>query len=655
MGVNPHLQSRRLTNKKIKQFLIFIFKGNMRITVNILFCFLPGLTGLANAPFFADQQSQRNSYGKDTAELRKFVDSTSKYYYLGKFDSVMKFAGLLEERSEKIKYKEGVAIAQKWIGSVYRRKGEMDPAIKNFKLAMKNYEDINNYKGVVKMNNLLGDLYYYTADYDLSQDHYLKALAINEKSRDKEGVAISYNNIGRIYDSQENYKKALSYYEKSVELKKTIDNKSSLANTYNNMARTYLKSNSFDSARYFFELARKLFNLAGESIGEADCFMSIGNLKYETGDYAGGVNSQNEALRIYKNKNDQLRIAACQLALGKSFLMLNNFNTAEAFFIEALAGSINGKMKKNTMEVYLYLSRLKDKKAEYKTALSFYKLYTEMKDSIFREESRNKIIEINEKYESAKKDKAIVELNQQKNRIIAENTFKTLERENRIKFLVTIILSACILLFLFYRFFNLKQQKDRQREFTKQLIQSQEDERKRISKDLHDGIGQNLLVIKSSCKEQLPLIESTIEDLRNISRNMHPVQLEKLGFTKATESIILEAKRNSTILFTYELDDVDKLLTPDRQINLFRIIQECISNILKHSGTSAAKITILKSNGRIVTSIYDKGKGFDINEARKRKSLGLTSITERVELIDGKLEINSGPNGTRIEIILKYA
>lgn len=627
----------------------------MKFVYNILTCLIFCHTSFADTPFVSNNDSKQYNYDKDTVEIYNYVDSVSKYFYLGKFNAAMKCANLVEKKANKLNYKEGLAIAQRWKGSIYKGKAQMDSALLCYNLALKYYDELNNTKGFVKVCNILGDFYYNSTEYEISQEYYLKALAINEKMNDSIGLAISYNNIGRIYYSQENYENALIYYFKAIEIKNLLENKSSLAITYNNIAKTYLKVNSYDSAGYFFDIAKKLFNKSGDLVGEADCLMSMGNLKYESKEYLTSISSLNEAFRVYKIINDSIRIAASQLALGKNYLMLNNFNKAEFFFREVLRISIHFKIKKNLMDVYLYLSHLKNKKAEYKEALEYYKSYTEMKDSIFSEESRNKIIEINKKYESVKKDKAIVELNQEKNRIIAENTLKSLARENKTKFLITVTFLICALILLFYRFSNMKLQKERQKEFTKQLIESQEDERKRISKDLHDGIGQNLLVIKNSCPNEISLIESTIKDLRNISRNMHPVQLEKLGFTKATESIIMEAKHNSKILFTYEMDDVNNYLTPIRQINLFRIIQECISNILKHSETSAAKITIIKNADKIVTSIYDKGKGFDINEARKKKSLGLTSITERVELIDGKLEINSGVHGTRIEIILKYA
>ena len=223
------------------------------------------------------------------------------------------------------------------------------------------------------------------------------------------------------------------------------------------------------------------------------------------------------------------------------------------------------------------------------------------------------------------------------------------------KFFIAVILGVALLLIFCITYINQKKQKNKQRQFSLQLIQSQEEERKRVSKELHDGIGQNLLLLKNSYKDQIPLMEATIEDLRNISRNMHPVQLEKLGFKKAVESIISEAKKNSNILFTYEIGDVDQFLTTSDQLNLYRIVQECISNILKHSQTTAAKIAIVKEGNKIITSIYDKGKGFNIKEALMQKTLGLNSITERVALMSGKLNITSNDKGTFIEIILKHA
>ena len=153
--------------------------------------------------------------------------------------------------------------------------------------------------------------------------------------------------------------------------------------------------------------------------------------------------------------------------------------------------------------------------------------------------------------------------------------------------------------------------------------------------------------------EGKPLIESTIEELRTISRNLHPILLEKLGFKKAIENVVDLASKSTSIYMSYEIDDVNKVLNPEQQINIFRIVQECMSNILKHSQATAARVVISKLGLKVKITIFDNGIGFNLSEAKKKKSLGLASMEERTKLISGDIQISSIPGQTKIEIKVK--
>lgn len=592
----------------------------------------------------------------DTQEVKKLLDSVKKYYNLQQLNIAQNYIDIAKAESEKIDYKEGLAIVEKWFGRMCADKGQISLAIEHIKSGLEIYTAINNYAGIIKMNNILGDYHYQRSDFNTALQYYVEALEISETIKDNNSISISHNNLGLIYTSQAKFEKAFHHYMESVRIKKKLkNNQFNLALTYNNIGRAYLKRKYYDSATYFADLAYKINFQLNDTDKIGDYYLFTGNISYEKGEYQNAEKLHRIALGIFeKNKNIQ-RSLHCKIGLAKDYIGLKKNELAKNLLIDVIAVASNLKTTGFLMDAYLNLSNIYSNTKEYGKALDYYKLYSQAKDSIFNEETRNNIIEINSKYEIDKKDRAMEKLNREKEKIIIENRFQISERKKQTTILLTITISLSVLLLLAYALYSLKKQQRKQKAFTQQLIQSQEDDRKRISKELHDGIGQNLLIIKNACMAQVPLIETTIEDLRSISRNMHPVQLEKLGFQKAVESIITEAKQNSSIMFTHEIDNIDKLLSPNQQINLYRIVQECISNIIKHSGTSAAKITIQPIGNRIVTTIQDKGKGFDLKEAQKKKSLGLTSIAERIELIDGKLKMSSDYNGTRIEITLKHA
>lgn len=209
-----------------------------------------------------------------------------------------------------------------------------------------------------------------------------------------------------------------------------------------------------------------------------------------------------------------------------------------------------------------------------------------------------------------------------------------------------------------------------QEAFSRQLIESQETERKRIAGELHDSIGQNLLIIKnrallgltenapqSASVEQLNEISSaatqTIEEVRAIAGNLRPYKLDRLGLTKALASIVDQARNSSEIHFTSEIDQVNGLFSKEAEINLFRIVQESLNNILKHSKATEVSVVVKRDDQSVHLEIHDNGVGFDaaLMESSAQRGFGLAGIGERVRIIGGKYSLRSSPGqGTTISI-----
>ena len=216
-----------------------------------------------------------------------------------------------------------------------------------------------------------------------------------------------------------------------------------------------------------------------------------------------------------------------------------------------------------------------------------------------------------------------------------------------------------------------KQRQAAQRAFSRELLASQERERKRIAAELHDSIGQRLVVIKNLAllrlqnlngnlveREQVEEIcteaSSAITEVREISHDLRPYQLDRLGLTKALRSMVESVGKASKTAFSSSIDDIDDLLTPEYQIGFYRITQECLSNILKHAEASEANVVVRRNGTRLQLSVSDNGKGFTTSSANteaRKGGFGLINISERVQLFAGKLEIQSAPmKGATINI-----
>lgn len=213
---------------------------------------------------------------------------------------------------------------------------------------------------------------------------------------------------------------------------------------------------------------------------------------------------------------------------------------------------------------------------------------------------------------------------------------------------------------------GLRQEQERQQNVAKQLIDSQESERKRIATELHDGIGQNLLIISNTLqlflsakrkkKEDIitatEMAKETVREIRAISSNLHPHQLERLGLKRAVLSMVETAGKTTGTKFSVSVDDGLSLKDPQTEIHLFRIIQEAVNNIIKHAQASTAEIALTRTNSDILFIARDNGKGFDIREDGS-DGLGMTSLKERTRLLNGSISIRSAAGkGTEITITI---
>ncbi|MEM6685436.1 MAG: sensor histidine kinase [Bacteroidota bacterium] len=223
-------------------------------------------------------------------------------------------------------------------------------------------------------------------------------------------------------------------------------------------------------------------------------------------------------------------------------------------------------------------------------------------------------------------------------------------------FLLLMILT--VVGFLVWRLKQLQTRKRLQEQFAYGLIQSQEEERKRIAKELHDSINQQLTLIKKKAQnsqqtEITELTHNTLEEVRAISRNLYPPLLKQLGLTESIKQLIVDLDEEHELFFSEEIDKIDGYFDEDATLNFYRFIQECITNVLKHANAKAIAISIEKVHKEIITTIRDNGKGFDVAEQKKQNSLGLKTITERIKIMNGTLQIDSEiDKGTTITTII---
>ncbi|MEK7952399.1 histidine kinase [Luteolibacter soli] len=204
--------------------------------------------------------------------------------------------------------------------------------------------------------------------------------------------------------------------------------------------------------------------------------------------------------------------------------------------------------------------------------------------------------------------------------------------------------------------------------FTRAMLESQESERRRIAASLHDSLGQELLVIRNQAhlalqsapealRQRLEEISDTtlqaINEVREITRNLRPYQLDRLGLTQSIRALTRKVSENCSVEFASHVNEIDGLFDNDSEIHIYRIVQEGIHNVLKHSGATEAAVVVKANAAGLSISIRDNGRGFSDNGSAPDSGFGLSGIKERAEIMGGSARMDSAPGqGVNLQVLV---
>lgn len=517
----------------------------------------------------------------------------------------------------------------------------------------------------------IGSYYEAISDYSKALDFHFKALKIDESIGNKRGELRHLGNIGIIYGDLGEYKKALDYDYKSLAIAKTLHSIEDEVALYGNIGGEYNYLKNYEMSLQYYSKALDMYKDLKDSASIAMMLGNFGNVYGDLGDneldkgidpkdiadYYTAIVYYKKALSLYENIGDKRNKSILLGSLGDLYMIIKKYDLAKKMLFESLALSEDLHYLEGVMEINKSLSLLYSDLGDSKKSFEHYKNYIDAKDSIFSGENTKKNVETEMNFEFEKKE-AIQKAEHEKE-VIA------LEAENRIQkntrnYIILLALMLLLLVASGFVYFNNKKTLQLREVYSQQLLAAQEKEKQRISKELHDSIGQNLLFIKNQMIKNndlrlMPSVDETLEEVRNISKDLYPNQLEKYGLVAAIEALAEKAKEASDIFISYDLEGFNKNITADKQINYYRIIQECISNTIKHADATALRITARNIVGEIELIVQDNGKGFNKSNMAKnaQRSFGMLNIEERVKYMKGSAILETSVNkGTKHTFII---
>ncbi len=548
------------------------------------------------------------------------------------------------------------------LGSLYLKRGganfrlDLEEAIEDYNKAIKNYSATDSVH-IADAYLFSGQAYSNLGNFVPAGENYKKAYELFESLKDYEYMFYARQGITAMYSMNGFYDKAKEERIKNIDKIKELGLDHHLTTAYYNQALDYQKMG--DTKQYFTYL-----QMAEDAINNSPAeTVNTTNKLYVYSKLVDYYCEQNEianaekylAMLVENHKQgpeDLINQIQYDDAMANYHVALGNYNKALDHATNRLAHTRSIKIEEDIMTSYKLLSEIYAAKGNYKLSLENKNNYLAIKDSIYNKTSAITLAYYQTLYETEKKENELIEKN---------TSIQLLEKDNeaakkRLLFIIIALISLFGMVILYRNRLRIKNKKIRQEKFSQELLVSQEEERRRISKDLHDGLGQSLLllknkVVKTQDNETKELVETAIEEVRSISRNLHPFQLQELGITKAIKMTVNQIDENTDLFISSEIDNIDNLFNKKQEVNIYRIVQEALSNILKHAKAEAAKLVVRREPNMVYVTVRDNGVGFDFSEKyQNMKSLGLKTLLERTKFLKGQMKIQTKrENGTLLE------
>jgi two-component system, NarL family, sensor kinase len=574
--------------------------------------------------------------------------------------------------SKELKYDLGLAAAYRQRGVLYFKKGIGDSAKLFYDSAWNIVKDSKD-KLLIRQQGMLkfsyGTIFQTKNKLDSAMAFYIEASKIYLSINEEDLLFAPYSNLSVLYSYLKENEKALEYAKKAnvIALRKKDLNK--ITEVANNFFAAKLELKQYDSVetplRENIKLATQISN-----------FARVGLLYNLLGQYYNGATKNNDsaiinyakAISYTEDYGTKFDLAAFHQNLGVAYLDKKDYSKAAKNLKISLELAKELGVENIQQYAVKSLSEIEEKQGNYKNAFYYLIEYNRLTDSINTKYNKNKVAELETKYETQKKEN---QLKLQQSTIKQKNTLNILFGS-----IAATILGLSLFGFKNYKHKqNLQQQKIAELETQQQLtateaiLKGEEQERTRLAKDLHDGLGGMLSGIKYSFntmkgnmimtpdnaqafERSMDMLDSSIKEMRRVAHNMMPEALVKFGLDTALKDFCNDIQQSGALHISYQSIGLENTTTDQTvSITIYRIVQELINNTMKHAVAKNAIVQVTKIDNLITVTVEDDGKGFDKTVINTPRGMGWGNITNRVEFLKGKIDVDSQHGkGTSVHI-----
>ncbi len=564
-------------------------------------------------------------------------------------------------------FAQSISIANMEKGVAHFSKGNFDSAIVCFNTCIQEAKKEGNNKLVSNAYNNLGNCYANTGNPIKAVAHYQSAIRIAEKERDTLRLAKTLKNIGTVYSEQKDFKMALQYYDKALILARNTKDSSLIADCYNNQGVVYEQQNKFNQAAQIYAKALAIYKAEKNRERISMSLNNLGIVNKNLGNYSASIDNYSEALKIAVESADKFMVAAALNNLGGIYLLTEQYMQALELFNQALDTAKKIGATEIIIENYDGIAAVYEGQKQFQKALVYRKLYESEKSKFINIQRSGQLAEMQIKYETEKKESEIKLLRQKeqiKNMEIAE---QKLALQKQYYVLVSTLLVLLAFFTGWYFWYSRKQLKNKL-EHEIAIKETEEKERIRIAKDIHDDLGSGLskinflsaLITKKAIgsPEIKSNSEAVSETARKMVENMRDL-IWALNPENTTLSVLVSRVREyaSDYLEDFPIDLKTNFpdSVPETSISkeshraIFMVVKECLNNCVKHSFATEIFFQIRLTKEALLLTIKDNGVGFQLSNDTTGN--GLRNMKNRIASIGGSMNVQSNPTrGTQIEM-----
>jgi two-component system, NarL family, sensor kinase len=634
----------------------------------------------------------------DTARVNALWDVIKYAIFLKQKESVKKYYDETLLLSRKLNYSKGLAKCYYWM-ALYCKSAKDSIKLIAFSDSLILLGTLNpNSKYLTRSKamglNLKGQYYNQKENYLKALPYFLESLKYFESnlSEDSEDLTKGnrkllhylYNDISSLYLSISNQENALEFYKKNI-LFSQMDTSDYLnvVESELQISNIYFEQKRYEDVKNCLKRIDKYMPNSEEIMLTMGYYRQKGKLFFTEQSYDSGYFNFKQALNYAEKVEHNNSISTCLYYLAQTCLKINK-NTEALIYANRCLSLARLEDDKQQIAKALEVFSIYDYKiGNHKLAYDLLKQSIAINDSLFSISNNKQINTLKAVYETEKKENEIFLLQSEKKTQASDIKQKST--------LNKILIGSAIGLILFsllgYRNFKNKQkvssqqqelqkqkitelEKDKQLSAIDAMLQGQEEERSRIAKDLHDGLGgmlsgtklsfinmkENLVLTPENATQfdkSLSMLDNTIADLRKVAHNLMPEALVKFGLQEAVRDFCNSIQSSTNLKVVYQPLGDNRKLSNTAEVFTYRIIQELVNNAVKHANATQIIVQLTTNNNKVSIAVEDDGKGFDANALANSKGAGMDNIKYRVQYFNGTIDtVTSVGNGTSVNIEL---